>query len=439
MANLQAIAKQACNEAMRAGAQFADVGLSRGKSLSIELERGRIKSSDARWGSGCSVRAIINGAVGWSSAPGADLDAALQAARLAVELAEVADPDPDFRQLPGPASGPDVGPTADPRVAQLTIGDLVDFCLMNVESAQEVEPSVVVSGGASTGWDESVLVNSCGVDLYRESTSVNASVQAIIRRGDDVGSFYDYDVARFLEDFVPEGLGAKAAKEALSCLNARKIGSGVMTVVLGPLASPSLAGSVCYAAVAEEVQRSRSFLAGKLGQRIASEHVTLIDNPLIPRGLATSAFDGEGVPRKPLTIVESGVLRSYLHDTYTAGKAGVESTGHSTRGGISPTNVIPKLGTMTAAEIIAGVEDGLYLNDSFAYPNMVTGDLSTTVEFGFRIEGGKLTYPVKNTMFGANLLDMLMNLDAVSSDYREEPGRIMPTVRVHNVRVAGGA
>lgn len=438
MADVEAIAKQACAEAVAAGAESADVVVGRGKNLSLDIERGRIKSSDASWGSWCSVRAIVKGGIGWASAPGADAEAARTAARQAAELAALAEPDPAFVSLPRPEERPEVEGLYDERVAELTIDDLVGMCLSNVESARSVEPSVIVTGGAYCGRSESVLVNSLGVCVHWRSTYVSTSIDAVVRRGDDVGTFYDYDSARVMEDFDPNGLGARATQVAVGFLGARKIPSGTMALVFGPLASGSIGQAIASAASAEEVQRNRSFLAGKRGERIASDLVTLVDDPFIPRGMSSGAYDGEGAPRTKLTLVERGILKAYYHNSYTAGKAGEPNTGHGTRGGVSPTNVIPELGDRTAAEIIADTANGLYLNAGWASPNMVNGDLSVTVDFGTRIEDGQLTYPVKNTMFGGNFLDLLRNIDAISSDCRREPGQVLPTLRVRDVLVAGG-
>jgi PmbA protein len=178
---------------------------------------------------------------------------------------------------------------------------------------------------------------------------------------------------------------------------------------------------------------------GRKGQRIASELLTISDEPLIPRGLGSGRCDGEGFPHKPITIVENGVLLTYLHNSYTANKAKEPNTGHGTRGGISPTNVIPQLGRATAAEIIADTHQGIYLNSGGVSPNSVTGEISATVDFGFKIENGRLAYPVKSTLLGIHMLKLLQHIDAISSDYREEPGMIMPTIRAQGVQVAGGA
>jgi len=261
----------------------------------------------------------------------------------------------------------------------------------------------------------------------------------VIRRGDDVGSFYDFDSARVLEDFAPDGIGARVAQKALKFLGARKIETQRIPVILGPMAASSVFNSIVLNADAEDVQRGRSFMAGKVGEKIASDIITITDDPLIPRGLASRPWDSEGAPSKPLLGVENGILKTYLYSSYTAGKAKVAITGHGTRSGNAvPSNIVPKLGSMTSEEIIRSTKRGLYIDIGGIAPNSTTGDVSRTVDFGFAIENGELAYPVASTMIGGNFLDMLRNVDAISSDYREEPGTIMPTIRIQDVLVAGG-
>jgi len=438
MDDLLDLAHKACDAAAAAGAEFVDVSAARGRWMNVELEKGAIKSCDARWNAGVSVRAFVRGGQGWASSSGLDEAEALTAARNAAELAKAAEPDPDFVTLPGPADYSAVEGLDDPRIAELEVKDLIRWAGENIDAAREMEPEVVVHGGARSGWGESALVNSLGVEATNRSTHIGMSIFAIVKRGDDVGSYYEFDTGRRLDDFEPDGIGAKATQEAVKFLSARKIETGVLPVVFGPLASHGIFSMLCWSANAESVQRKRSYLIGKKGEKIASELVTLVDDALIPNGLGSSAYDGEGFPRKPLSVVESGVLLSWLHNSYTANKAREPNTGHATRGGIAPTNVNPKLGNVLAEEIIRDTKEGLYIPIGGVFPNQVSGDFSETVDFGFKIENGELAYPVKNTMIAGNMLEFLGNLDAISSDAREEPGMIMPTIRAQGLRVAGG-
>jgi PmbA protein len=438
MQDLLSLATIACETAVKEGAEFVDVGAHRGKGISVELEKDAIKSSDVRLNSGLSVRVFIGGGMGFASTTGLNEGDAVQVARSAVALSRVAQPDPDFVSLPSPAAYPEVEGLYDRRIVDLDVEQVIEWAVANIDAAKSVCPDVIVNGGASSGFGESALTNSLGVQACSSGTHVGAWIFAIVRRGDDVGSFYEWDNGRMLDDFCPDGIGTRAAQTALSFLGARKVETKTMPVIFGPLASRSILYAVAMGADAEDVQRNRSYLCGKKEERIASDLLTIHDDALIPRGLSSSQHDGEGFPRKRLTLVDNGVLVSYLHNSYTANKGKEENTGHSTRGGIAPTNLNPKLGWMTSDEIIGETKEGIYINMGGISPNLTTGDFSSAVDFGFKIEHGELAYPIHNTMIGGNVIELLTNIDAVSSDCREEPGSLMPTIRVQNVQVAGG-
>jgi PmbA protein len=438
MEDLLKVAEIACEAAVRAGADFADASCERGRGLSVSVEKNATKSSDALLWASISVRAFSEGGTGWSSLSGISEEAARQAGRQAAELAKASEPDPDFSDLVHPADYPEVDGIYDPAIAEATAAEVAGWVTCNIDAARSVAADAVVSGEAYASWREWALVNNLGVRAAHRSTSAWVNSEVVIRRNDDVGSFYEWDAARRASDLAPEGLGATAAREALRYLHSRSMTTKTMPVVFGPLAARAFFDGLCAAASAEEVQRRRSFLVGKQGEQIASPLVTLIDDPLLPGGLSSGVCDGDGFPHRRLALVENGVLKTYLHSNYTARKAGVENTGHSTRGGIAPTNVIPALGAKTAAEIVAEVEDGVYVTLGRPSPDAATGQVSALVDAGFRIENGELTYPLKSTMVAGYGLELLSSIDAISSDYRAEPGRVLPTIRVQGVRVASG-
>jgi PmbA protein len=436
--DLLKIAEMACEAAISAGAEFADAFAERGRELSVSVEKNEISSSDARTSASVSVRAFVAGGTGWWSASTVAEGVAREAGRQAAELAKAAEPDPDFSSLVSPAPYPTVDRLFDPAVASLGIREVAGWITRNVDSALAVAPDAVVSGDAGTRWREAALANTLGVRAVQRTTSASVSAQVVIRQNGDVGSFYEWDSARNLPDLSPDEIGTKAAREALRYLKSRSAETATLPVIFGPLASRGLLMGLCGAASAEDVQRKRSFLVGKKGEAVASELVTLIDNALIPGGLSSAAFDGDGYPHRPITLVDRGVLQTYLHSNYTAHKSGEENTGHATRAGISPSNVCPALGPSTAAEIIAEVDDGIYVALGQPSPDTASGQISALVDAGFRIRRGELTYPLKNTMVAGHALEVLKAIDAISSDYREEPGMIMPTVRVARMRVASG-
>jgi len=260
------------------------------------------------------------------------------------------------------------------------------------------------------------------------------------RRDGKTGSYAEFDVGRRREDVDLERVGELAARGALRYLGPRKIPGGRMPLVMGPLTTGGFLESLAHAACADPVQRGRSFLASRVGERVAPGLLTLEDDGRFPCGLHSSSRDGEGSPRRPLLIVERGVVAHVLHNSYTAGKAGVKSTGHGSQlGGTSPTNLRPRLGARPASKIVADVKDGLYIGSSMLSPHPVTGEISATVDWAMKIERGELAFPVTGIAVSGKVLGMLDALEEVSSDCREEPGTIMPTIRFRKVMGAGTA
>ncbi len=288
MSDLLKLAEIACDAAMRAGAEFADASVDEGRGVSVSIEKNAIQCSDARQWARVSVRAFVKGGTGWFSGSGASEEAAAEAGRSAAEAAKAAEPDPDFVDLVSPAEFPEVPGLHDPRLAEISPAVVAQWAVGNIDSARAVTDEAIVSGGASANWNRWAFANNLGVAVAQQTTAASVSAHVVIRRGDDVGSFFEWDSARGLADLEVEGIGARAASEALRYLGSRPVKTAILPVVFGPLASDGLMMGLCAAASAEEIQRNRSFLIGKRGERVASEAVTLVDDPLIPGGLSSS-------------------------------------------------------------------------------------------------------------------------------------------------------
>ncbi len=188
--SLLKIAQAACDAAVSGGAEFADVSAGFGRSQSVDLERNAIKSCDSRQGGHVSVRAICKGGTGWSSTDKATVEAAVEAGSNAARLAKLAEPDPDFISLPGPAgSYPEIAGLCDPRIADIDIKQLIKSALANVDGAVAVCSDATVQGGVSSWYGSHALVNSRGVSVASDGSYIGGYIMAIVRRGDDVGSF----------------------------------------------------------------------------------------------------------------------------------------------------------------------------------------------------------------------------------------------------------
>lgn len=443
MSELLDFARFAVREAVSAGADFADVGVARGRSLEVEIQESAVVSCDRHEGITASVRSFVRGGCGVHICHGFERGDLVHAARAAVSAAGAAGPDPDFRSLPAPAPAGMVPDLYDDWVGGVSARDAAAIARSCIERALAVADDANVSGALSFVSSEGAFVSSLGIEAEEQASSVSTELMCVIKRDGKTGSYSEFDVGRRRGDVDLESVGEAVARAALRYLGSRKMRGGRMPCVFGPLASSALMDSVASAASAEPIQRGRSFLCGRLGGRIAPGAFTLEDDGRFPAGLHSSSRDGEGTPRRPLLIVEKGVFAGELHNSYTAGKSGrrgARSTGHGTQlGGIAPTNLRPRVGQRPARELIAETGDGLYVESLLLGPNPVTGDISAVVDWGMRIEGGELAWPVTGVAISGNVLELLEDLDEVSSDYREEPGSIMPTLRFRKIEVAGTA
>lgn len=240
----------------------------------------------------------------------------------------------------------------------------------------------------------------------------------------------------------PESVGREAARRTLRRLGARKVSTCKAPVIFDQEMAGSLLGTLCGALSGYALYKGASFLIGQLGKTIAPETVTVYDDGRMPRGFGSRPFDGEGLPTRKTPVIECGVLKSYLLDTYSGRKLGMASTGNASRGvgdspSAGPTNFYLVPGAVPPADIIRSVTRGLYVTELIGFGiNMVTGDYSRGAA-GFWIENGELAYPVEEITIAGNLKRMFLDIDMIGSDL-EFRGRIAsPTIKISEMTIAG--
>ncbi|MEW6202148.1 MAG: TldD/PmbA family protein [bacterium] len=441
--DLLTLAKAGCSEAVRAGAHQADVFVENSRLVEVEVEASSVRYCDVKEDPGYSIRAVNKGGKGFMHGMGLSERKIRTAAARAAEMAAFAHPDPDFRSLPAPEDHIAVEGLFDPQIAEITSGEAVRWAGEIIEAGCSVSQEVILRAGITLRMTEVAVANSLGVATAEKFSSASVYVFAIVRRGDDVGSFYDFSRARSLKDLSPPSeLSRKTVQKALSYLGARKIPSGIYPLLLAPMATSELIHELCAAASAENIQKNRSYLIGRKDTAIGTELLTIHDDGLVRGGEGSSAFDAEGVPRKLFRLIEKGVLTGYFHNSYTAAKSGEPNTAHAARAGyygdvgIGCTNLRIATGTHNEAEIVKNIADGLYIDSASFSPNLSSGDISATIDFGWKIENGELAYPVANTMLGSNMLVMLKRIESVSSDFRDDAGSILPSLLIGDTQVA---
>lgn len=240
----------------------------------------------------------------------------------------------------------------------------------------------------------------------------------------------------------PESVGIEAARRTVRRLGARKIATKRAPVVFDQDTAGTLLSHLCSAASGYSLYKGASFLIEQLGNRLAPETVTIYDDGRLSGGLGSRPFDGEGLSTRKTTVMERGILQSYLLDTYSGRKLGLASTGNAWRGvgdapSVGPTNFYLMPGTSTPEEIIRSVKDGLYVTELIGFGvNMVTGDYSRGVS-GFWIENGELAYPVEEITIAGNLKQMFADIETIGNDL-EFRGRITsPTLKIAQMTIAG--
>jgi PmbA protein len=318
-------------------------------------------------------------------------------------------------------------------------------------AALAADPRITNSDGGSfeAASGRKVLANSRGfLGAYRTSyAGVSAAPLAVDADGKMQRDGW-WSSARRLGDLEsPEAVGKEAARRAVRRLGARRVPTQQVPIVFAPEVARSLIGSIFEAASGDSIWRGASFLAGRLGEQIAGAAVTIVDDhtmmlPTGAGGFGTSPFDGEGLPSQRNLVVENGMLRNYLLNTYTARKLGMKSTHNASRGlagtpGIGCGNLYLAPGNLSKEQILAEVPAGLYVTSLMGFgTNLVTGDYSRGAT-GLWIENGQLTHAVEEVTVAGNLGEMFKNVTAIGNDLVFRGSVASPTLRIDGMTIAG--
>ena len=259
--------------------------------------------------------------------------------------------------------------------------------------------------------------------------------------------------ARLLES--PESIGRIAAQRALRRLGARPVPTQRCPVVFAPEVARGLMGNLLAAADGDSIYRNSSMFSGKLGEQVAGENITMIDDgtmvfdhdledgtKLRVGGFGTSPFDGDGLPTRRTVVIERGVLKHLMLNTYTARKLNMQSTGKASRGlagapGIGGGNYFLEPGVLSPEQVIGGVSSGLYVLQTMGHGvNLVTGDYSVGAS-GLWIENGELAYPVEQITIAGNLKDMFMSIEMIGNDLAWRSSTVAPTLKISEMMIAG--
>ena len=462
---LRTLAEHAVEMARRAGAGDAEAVAFEGDEFSVHVRMGEVDELTESGSRAIGLRVFFEAEGGQRTASTSSSDLSKDGlARLvsgAVELAKVTGVDP-FAGLPEREA---FGSLAVPELA-LYFEDInnvppeerIAIAKRCEAAAMAVDTRIQNSRGA--GFDLStsrrVMVNSRGFAGEYRRSYCGFSATPIAQDANGMQTGYWYSSARtprLLE--TPEEIGEIAAQRALRKLGARRVATCQVPIVFPPEVSRALMANLLHAADGDAIYRNASMFAGRLGEQVAGENVTIVDDgtmvfdhvladgsTLRTGGFGTSPFDGDGLPTRKTVVVERGVLKELLLNTYTGRKINMQSNGKASRGlagapGIGGGNYFLEPGELTQNEIVGDVKRGLFVLSTMGFGvNLVTGDYSQGAT-GLWIENGELTHAVEEITIAGNLKEMFRNVSAIGNDLEFRGAGAVPTVRIEGMTIAG--
>lgn len=416
-------------QALALGAAGAEAFVSVSRSRKAKVQNGALEDLSTSKRGGLGVRVLREGGGGLRTGIATSTDLA-QADfsglfRQAWELAALGDADPWIRQA-GPAGSDDLPPRYDPRADALAPEDRIRRALQLEEEARKASPRVAAVREAAwaDGSGASLLLTDKGVRSFDVASSCSASIELAVERDGDRQAAWHWGLGRHPEAVDLAAIGREAALKGERKLKPAALPAGRYPVVLHPEVTVDLLGIIAGMLSGEEVLRQRSLFAGKLGQRIASPLLTLIDDGRLAEGFGSEPWDGEGLPTRRNLLIEDGELRTYLHTLRSAAEMGVAPTGSAGRGpGSNPSvttfNLFPRAGAQTPETLHHQAGNGVLITEIMGLHTVdpVSGDLSVGAS-GLRIRDGQLAEPVDQLTFAGNLRDFLTRIVAVGSDLR---------------------
>lgn len=445
--HLNAMARETVRRALARGAADAECTIREGSEFSVNVRMREVESLQQAGSRSAGLRVLIGKRAGSAYTSDLSAEGLERMVASALDLAAIAGEDP-YAGLPDSEALGAI--SADLRlycddIESIETPQRIDLARAAEAAALDADPRITNSGGGSfeSRAGRRIFANSRGfAGEYRRSYCSLASAP-VARDGDSMERDYWFSNSRSFAGLESAAhVGRMAADRVIRRLGARKVETQRVPVVFEPRTARSIVSNIFEAVHGESVYRHASFLAGKLGEPVAAEALTLIDDGTIPGLFGTAPFDDEGVPSRRTTVIERGILKSYLLNTYTARKLGMQTTGNASRGvagnaGIGHGNLFIEPGTRTPNEIIAGIANGLYVTELIGSGvNIVTGDYSRGAA-GIWIRNGELAFPVSEITIAGNLNKMLMDMEAIGSDLEFRGSTASPTLLIREMTVGG--
>lgn len=426
------------------GAQSSEVYLEKNRNLSVNVLNSEIETIEEASSQGVGFRVFVDGKMGFSHCNDLTDKSLEDTISRAVAFARLSTPD-ENNVLTADQETTTVEDLYDGSYSGTTMDKKIDMA-MQLEKLAMKDSRITKSSGAGYGEGESeiFIANSNGILKTCKTSGCSLGVSVVAEKGDQKNTGGEYCSRIFFSDLLPaEKIAETASRKAWELIDPVMIKTQRAAVIFDPDVARSLIGGIITAVNGERVLQGASFLKDLLDKQFASQLLTITDDATLKRSMGSIPFDGEGVPVMKNVIVENGVLKKFIYNTYAAKRAGVRSTGNAVRGGFTS---LPGIGThhtfisagkSSPDEIIGATKKGLLLREVTGYGiDPVSGNFSGGAS-GFWIENGAIAYPVKGVTIAGKALDILAAIDMMGNDLDMNRSFAAPTFRVAEMQIGG--
>ncbi len=435
------LAEDLVNFGKNQGADEIEVSILDGYEFSVDVRFGKIENLVEAGSKALGMRVIKDKKTAFSSSSDLSRNTLEHLVKNAIKRAALASPD-EFSGLPSPSS----------RHTDILSLTLFDATIPKLSSKKKIalaieterialdDKRITNSHGASLETKEikTVFANSNGFLQEYDQTVCGLSLG--LQAGDTDNRVEDYwfSIKRHYKELEsPEVVAKKAVERTIRQINPKKIKTQKVPVIFEPMMTTWLMEFLFACVSGVSIYQKTSFLVDKLGEKIGNNSVNVIDDGLLPGMLGSRPFDAEGVPCKKTPVIEDGILKNYLCNTYAARKLKLKSTGNSAGTGVNPNNFYLKAGDIPPDRIISSLDRGLILIRTIGHGlNPVTGDISRGA-FGLWVEKGEIAYPVSEITISGNLGEILNNIEVIGNDLDFQSSISGPTIRIQELTVAG--
>lgn len=428
-------ARLALDHARSLGAEEAEISASIHFGLDVNVRKGEVETLEHSRDRGLGISVYLGNSKGHASSGDLRSDTIRKCVEKAIDIARFTQADKCNGLAPVERLATSF-PDLDLWHPQVLDAGLTTQRALACEAAGLENPGITNSDGASasSSFGLSVYANSHGFVGRRDGTRYGQNCILIAGEGESMQRDYWYDSRRAFSDLESvEDTGAKAARRTVARLGARNIPTCEIPVLFSPEVARGLVSHLVSAISGGALYRKASFLQDTIGQQLFPAWLTMSERPYIPRGPASTAFDGEGVATTDRDIIRDGVLTGYVLSNYSARRLGMETTGNA--GGVH--NLLVNPGEFSASELMQQMGTGLLVTEVMGQGvSMVTGDYSRGAA-GFWIENGEVQFPVDEVTIAGNLKDMFMAIEAVGTDIDDRSGIQCGSILMGKLTVAG--